>query len=113
MESLPPGTVVIHGAASGADSIAGWLAEERGLQVLPFPVTDADWDAHGKAAGGRRNQQMLDEGRPDFAFGYRTFGHSPGTDDMHRRLVEHRVPTKQLVKDGRHRPPDPPAEAAE
>jgi hypothetical protein len=53
--------VIIHGAARGADSLAGMWAEERGIDVLAFP---AGWEAHGKAAGHIRNKQMLDEGKP-------------------------------------------------
>lgn len=51
--------VVIHGAALGADSIAGACAQHRGIAVEPYP---ADWNKHGKKAGPSRNQQMLDTG---------------------------------------------------
>jgi hypothetical protein len=64
--------VVIHGAASGADIIAGEIAKRRdGLTELAFP---ADWNPGGvfdPDAGKKRNQAMLDEGRPTrvLAFG--------------------------------------------
>jgi hypothetical protein len=80
LEKLAPGSRVIHGGARGADSIAGELARERGLEVVVYP---ADWHAHGKGAGPIRNQQMLDEGRPDFVWAF-TLG-TPGTADMLRR----------------------------
>lgn len=55
-------TEIIHGAAVGADSMAGEWAQARGVPVRAFP---ADWDTHGRKAGPLRNQQMLVEGRPD------------------------------------------------
>lgn len=70
---------VIHGAASGADSLADKWARLLGWPVLEFP---ADWQAHGKAAGPIRNQRMLDEGRPDLVV---AFPGGRGTADMVRR----------------------------
>ena len=58
---LPEGTGVIHGAARGADSLAGVQAVRQGRAVLSFP---AKWDELGKDAGPLRNRQMLDEGKP-------------------------------------------------
>lgn len=52
-------TVIIHGAAKGADRLAGAIAEGMGLHVEAYP---ADWDTHGRAAGPIRNQQMVDLG---------------------------------------------------
>ena len=54
-------TIIIHGGARGADSIAGNLATSLKIKVLKFP---AEWDKYGKAAGSIRNQQMLDKGKP-------------------------------------------------
>lgn len=71
--------VVISGMARGADSMAAAWADERGIQVAPFP---ADWKANGKAAGPLRNQQMLDEGKPDIVI---AFPGGAGTKDMARR----------------------------
>jgi hypothetical protein len=61
-------TIIVHGAARGADTIAGEVAEELGLHVFPAP---AHWqhteqcapncqDIVGKAAGPVRNRRMLD-----------------------------------------------------
>lgn len=52
-------TCIVHGAATGADSVCGAWGEARGLEVVPFPVTDADWARLGKAAGPMRNGTML------------------------------------------------------
>lgn len=59
---LETNVVVIHGAARGADKLAGTIAAEAGVPVMVFP---ADWERYGKAAGFKRNVQMLTEGKPD------------------------------------------------
>jgi hypothetical protein len=58
---------IIHGAARGADTLAGLFAKMFGTKVEAYP---ADWDTHGKAAGPIRNQQMLDEGKPDLVVAF-------------------------------------------
>jgi SLOG family YspA-like protein len=57
-----PISLVIHGAAHGADSFAGEWAMENLKAWAAYP---ADWTKHGKAAGAIRNRRMLVEGRPD------------------------------------------------
>lgn len=75
-------TQVIHGKCpTGADKLADEWAKARGVPIRDFP---ADWDAYGKAAGPRRNQQMVDEGQPDNAVG---FPGDKGTRDMASRLI--------------------------
>jgi hypothetical protein len=44
----------------------------------------ADWDKHGRAAGPIRNQQMLDEGKPDLVVAF-LLPQGSGTLDMIRR----------------------------
>lgn len=56
--------VVISGMARGADTLGLEWAERRGMRTLMFP---ANWKMNGKAAGFIRNQQMLEEGKPDYA----------------------------------------------
>lgn len=68
-----------HGGARGADSLVGAYAIDRGWPVRVF---QADWKAHGKAAGHIRNQQMLDEFAPDLVV---AFPGGRGTADMVRR----------------------------
>lgn len=86
---LPKDAVVIHGGAGGADSLAGRWARHYGLREEVYP---AHWAKHGKAAGPIRNQQMIDEGKPTRAYGFRSDGESRGTDDMTRRLVAAGIP---------------------
>jgi predicted Rossmann-fold nucleotide-binding protein len=74
-----PFALVITGGAKGADQLAREWAEDRGLPVMVFP---ANWAKHGKAAGPRRNQTMLDFGKPDLVV---SFAGGAGTYDMIRR----------------------------
>lgn len=74
-----PISTVIHGGASGADYIAHQWAEDRGVNCTEYP---ADWNRYGRAAGPIRNQQMVDDGRPDVVV---AFPGGSGTADMVRR----------------------------
>ena len=60
-------TQIIEGGAPGADRLAFRWARHRGIETRTFP---ADWRTHGRAAGPIRNQQMLDEGRPDVVIAF-------------------------------------------
>lgn len=81
---------LVHGGCSGADLIAGALAERLGWRVVEMK---ADW-SRGKKAGPERNQAMIDTHPPDVAL---VFMHpaSRGTVDCLRRIREfaktHRV----------------------
>ena len=86
LHAARPLTLLIHGAALGADSLAAWWAEKRGIAVRAFPTA---WDLHDKAAGPMRNQQMLDEGRPDIVV---AFPGGRGTADMVERATCAHVP---------------------
>lgn len=79
-------TTVITGGARGADTIGNAIGEALGLETRVFP---ADWNRHGKAAGGIRNAQMLTEGRPDYVM---AFPGGPGTANMIRQSLAARVP---------------------
>lgn len=57
LKSLPKSTLILHGGARGADTIAGEEAAKLGLKVEVFP---AEWDKYGPAAGPIRNVKMLD-----------------------------------------------------
>ena len=62
-----PVTLLIHGAARGADALAASWAASRAIPAHAFP---ADWAMHGKAAGFRRNEVMLRDGRPDLVVAF-------------------------------------------
>ena len=75
--------VVIHGACKGADVLAGQAAHILDIQVEEYP---AEWGRYGRAAGPIRNQQMLDEGRPDCLLAFHSdIRKSKGTADKIRR----------------------------
>lgn len=71
--------VIISGMAYGADTLAVEWAKKWGVTVEGYP---ADWDRYGRSAGPRRNQQMLDEGKPDVVY---AFPGGVGTADMVKR----------------------------
>lgn len=73
---LPNNPTIIHGAARGADSLAGDFAHRHKLSWIAYP---ADWDKYGKRAGYIRNVQMLNEGKPDLVI---AFPGGKGTDMM-------------------------------
>lgn len=101
-------SLVIHGGATGADTLGKEWAIERKIDHLPFK---ADWDdiscegavikhnRYGKpynaAAGPLRNQKMLDEGKPDIVV---AFDGKTGTNDMIRRAKAARVHVLRPVK---------------
>jgi hypothetical protein len=69
-------TTLIHGAAKGADTLAGEWARTRGVEVISCP---ADWKRYGRAAGPIRNKQMLVEHKPNLVV---AFQGSTGTANM-------------------------------
>jgi len=84
------GVTLAHGGARGADLLAGRYAASRGWPVRVFP---ADWQAHGKSAGPRRNQQMLTEFVPDLVI---AFPGGRGTSDMIARARRAGVPVREV-----------------
>ena len=68
--------IIIHGAAGGADSMAGRYARENNIPCRDFP---AEWQRYGRSAGYRRNQRMLDKGKPDLVV---AFPGGRGTQNM-------------------------------
>jgi len=82
---------IVHGKSKGADSIAGYLANLKGMVVVPEA---ADWFKYGKKAGPIRNQVMIDKYHPDMIVGFHDdYEHSKGTKDMLTRGKNHNVYT--------------------
>lgn len=79
------GIVVIQGGARGADALAAAWARDRGVRCETYI---ADWDREGPAAGPRRNQRMLEGGRPELCL---AFPGGSGTADMVTRCLAYRV----------------------
>jgi hypothetical protein len=86
-----PITLLIHGAAAGADEQGKVWAQTFQIPQSPYPAAWRDLTApgavikenrHGKynaRAGTDRNQRMLDEGKPDLVV---AFPGGTGTADM-------------------------------
>lgn len=75
---LPAGLTIIEGTAKGADQLAGDWAIVNWVPLEEYP---AQWDKFGRAAGPIRNQQMLDEGKPDVVIAF-PVGEARGTRHM-------------------------------
>ena len=88
-----PISVVIHGAARGADTLAHEWAQSRGIPVMPFPVTSQEWQTIGRSAGHVRNQRMLDQGKPDVVI---AFPGGNGTRGMKQKARHARVPVVEM-----------------
>lgn len=82
-------TSLAAGGCDGVDIIAEqWALGNRKMGVAPraeYRCFPADWKANGKAAGPIRNQQMLDEFKPDAVV---AFPGGRGTADMVRRATK-------------------------
>jgi len=78
-KGVPCISLLIHGAAPGADSLAGAWAENVGVDQVTFP---ANWRGRGRAAGPYRNQLMLELILPNLVV---AFPGGSGTSDMVRR----------------------------
>jgi hypothetical protein len=89
---LPPSdTVIISGAATGADTAAIDWAVVNWCQFLEFP---ADWKKLGPSAGPIRNQRMIDEGKPDLVL---AFPGGTGTADMVRRAKAAGIKVREVA----------------
>lgn len=69
-------THVVHGAAKGADTIAGEWAITRGI---PVTSVRAEWEVYGRKAGPIRNTKMLIDHRPQWVI---AFPGGDGTGNM-------------------------------
>ena len=110
-----PVTTLIHGAATGVDTLADQWAKDLGIPVEPYP---ADWDDlshpdavirthrqtrkhYDKMAGVRRNQKMVDESNPDLVLAFPEQV-SQGTYDLAERALSKRYLTIIIPSTIRH-----------
>jgi hypothetical protein len=97
LKSLEGVSQVLAGGCRGADALAVRAAKAFGYPFREFP---ADWGKFGKAAGPIRNQQMLDEGKPDLVVAFHENPEeSKGTKDMIRRAKRQGVPVRLIGKE--------------
>lgn len=81
VHAVSPISLIIHGKAQGADTLAGRWATSRSIPIKEFP---ADWSNLDKAAGPIRNAQMIREGKPELVIAFKG---GPGTADMIRKAI--------------------------
>ena len=84
--------VLIHGGARGADEGAARWGGSEHAKVLCF---NADWKAHGKSAGPRRNSRMLLDGKPDVVI---ALPGGRGTADMINQAEGEGVPVIKVAE---------------
>lgn len=86
LSQLPATATLVHGAATGADSLcAQWWGDIQQRPIEPHP---ADWEQYGKAAGPLRNQEMVDSGLDLLV----AFPGGRGTADMTARCKHAGIP---------------------
>lgn len=65
--SIQSGSItLIHGGATGADTLAERYGKEKGITTVSMP---ADW-SKGRSAGPIRNQKMIDTYKPSLVIGF-------------------------------------------
>ena len=73
-------TIVVHGAAPGADTVADNAARDLALERRPYP---ANWKDFGRRAGPIRNRLQFNTEKPDLVLAFRNnLEESRGTKDM-------------------------------
>lgn len=107
IHAATPIDVVIHGAASGADSLAAEWANQRSVPVAPYP---ARWDdvsqtgarirwnkrlrrPYDALAGFRRNTEMILKEAPALCV---VFPGGAGTEHCHREALKRGVACLQV-----------------
>ena len=91
LSQLHKSTIIIHGAARGADTIARAYAIRFGLRQVAVP---AKWEEHGRSAGPIRNRFMLDM-KPDLVIAFH-LGDSPGTWDCINEARRRGIPVEVI-----------------
>jgi len=86
-------STLIHGGATGADTLAGEWATKRGIPTEVYP---AEWRKYGNSAGPLRNARMLKEGKPDLVI---AFPGGRGTRDMVKQAHGYEVSVKHALSD--------------
>jgi len=85
-----PISVLIHGAAKGADTLAGCWARENNIKEKQYPAL---WNTYGKAAGSIRNQKMLDDNTVELVI---AFPGGKGTADMVERAKKANIEVREI-----------------
>ena len=117
LSEYPKGTTLIHGYASGADTMADVIGQELGFEIIRCP---AHWshncklwvevygecppdckEMFGRPAGVIRNQFMLEKHNPELILAFHNdIDNSRGTKDMVRRAQKRGIPFKLYDESG-------------
>lgn len=97
--------VLIHGDASGIDTIADAVGERMGLAVIPIPAL---WESYGNGAGPLRNTEMLTMLERLRKYGYETrvlafhddVGESRGTKNCVKQALGRNFEVHLFSSDG-------------
>lgn len=82
---------VVHGAQTGADTMADEWGHRMGLDVKPV---EAEWTRLGGAAGPIRNQKMIDDYKPHRVV---AFPGGPGTRNITNKAKAANIEVIEIV----------------
>ena len=86
--------VIVHGGARGADAWAAEYARIFGIRAEPHP---ARWNEFGKAAGFRRNAEMVTLGADLCLAFYKQGAGNKGTDHCARLAERAGIPVRRVT----------------
>jgi hypothetical protein len=85
---------LVHGGATGIDSLADAWAYERGIDREAYPVDPIQWQQYGKAAGPMRNERMAQTGA-DLCV---AFPGGAGTESMKKIARRYNISVKEITE---------------
>lgn len=87
-------TIVVVGAARGADTLGEEVADQLGFAIERYP---AQWGKYGRSAGPIRNRVMLDT-KPDLVIAFHDdLENSKGTKDCVIEARRRRIPVEVIT----------------
>ena len=90
-----PAVVIVHGGCpTGADAMAAEWASDMDVPAEPHP---ADWDAYGKAAGPRRNAEMVALGADLCLAFFKQGAGNRGTSDCAGKALAAGIPVRRVT----------------
>ena len=102
LDTINP-TEIIHGGATGADTLAGEYARRRGIPCTAYPP-DRSLDGPGRDWKFNRNARMLHTSRPDLVV---AFPGGPGTAHMVRTARKAGYKVRQFAPEAQPNPRPP------
>ena len=89
LNELEPIDLLVHGDATGADTLADAVCKELGITRIKCP---ANWEKFGRPAGAIRNKSMLDLFKIDLVL---AFPGGKGTAHMKKNATELGIPVME------------------